>query len=84
MAKVVYATACCGDQPVGDGSFTPLQVHYAERFSAAGRTRCVSSMTTVYQGEPSVQLAQIADIPTSWCTSVTETSVTLLHALKIT
>ncbi|CAL8470982.1 g10524 [Coccomyxa elongata] len=35
---VLYATACCTDHPVGDGSFTPLQVNYAERFSAAGRT----------------------------------------------
>ncbi|KAK9901313.1 hypothetical protein WJX75_005944 [Coccomyxa subellipsoidea] len=35
---VLYATACCGDHAVGDGSFTPLQINYAERFSAAGRT----------------------------------------------
>jgi hypothetical protein len=36
---VIYTTACCSASPVGDGSFTPLQVHYQERFSAAGRTR---------------------------------------------
>lgn len=40
LLQVLYATACCTDHPVGDGSFTPLQVNYAERFSAAGRTRC--------------------------------------------
>ncbi len=40
--QVLYATACCGDHTVGDGSFTPLQVNYAERFSAAGRTRSVA------------------------------------------
>lgn len=37
--QVVYATACCGSSPQGDGSFLPLSVHYQERFSAAGRTR---------------------------------------------
>jgi polyribonucleotide nucleotidyltransferase len=36
---VIYTTACCDTKPTGDGSFTPLQVHYQERFSAAGRTR---------------------------------------------
>jgi hypothetical protein len=39
--QVLYATACCGNSPQGDGSFLPLSVHYQERFSAAGRTRCV-------------------------------------------
>jgi polyribonucleotide nucleotidyltransferase len=34
---VVLATVCAGAK-TGDGSFTPLAVHYAERFSAAGRT----------------------------------------------
>lgn len=42
MAKLgdtmLYTTACCSNEPAGDGSFLPLQVHYAERFSAAGRT----------------------------------------------
>jgi polyribonucleotide nucleotidyltransferase len=37
--QVLYATACCGDKPQGDGSFVPLSVHYQERFSAAGKTR---------------------------------------------
>lgn len=37
--QVLYATACCGTKPQGDGSFLPLSVHYQERFSAAGRTR---------------------------------------------
>ncbi|KXZ45459.1 hypothetical protein GPECTOR_54g200 [Gonium pectorale] len=35
---MIYATACCSPQPTGDGSFVPLTVNYAERFSAAGRT----------------------------------------------
>ncbi|PNW83947.1 hypothetical protein CHLRE_04g214501v5 [Chlamydomonas reinhardtii] len=35
---MLYATACCSASPTGDGSFTPLTVNYAERFSAAGRT----------------------------------------------
>ena len=39
-AQMVYTTACCSNDPVGDADFLPLQVHYAERFSAAGRTRC--------------------------------------------
>lgn len=34
---VLLATACAG-AATGDGSFVPLQVHYSERFSAAGRT----------------------------------------------
>lgn len=34
---VVYTTACAGGSS-GDGSFLPLAVHYAERFSAGGRT----------------------------------------------
>ena len=34
----VYTTACCSPSPSGDGSFVPLTVSYAERFSAAGRT----------------------------------------------
>lgn len=37
--QMLYTTACCGEQPEGDGSFLPLQVHYSERFSSAGRTR---------------------------------------------
>jgi polyribonucleotide nucleotidyltransferase len=36
---VLYATACCSSSPTGDGSFVPFTVNYAERFSAAGRTR---------------------------------------------
>ena len=44
--QVLYATACCGDHAVGDGSFTPLQINYAERFSAAGRTRCAPPSLT--------------------------------------
>ena len=39
--QVVYVTACCGDEPTGDADFLPLSVHYSERFSAAGRTRCI-------------------------------------------
>jgi polyribonucleotide nucleotidyltransferase len=35
---IVYTTACADDDAAGDGSFAPLQVHYTERFSAAGRT----------------------------------------------
>ncbi|EFJ41423.1 hypothetical protein VOLCADRAFT_107702 [Volvox carteri f. nagariensis] len=35
---MIYATACCSASPTGDGSFLPLTVNYAERFSAAGRT----------------------------------------------
>ncbi|GIM13944.1 hypothetical protein Vretimale_17037 [Volvox reticuliferus] len=35
---MIYATACCSPSPTGDGSFLPLTVNYAERFSAAGRT----------------------------------------------
>jgi len=40
LLQIVYTTACCSNEPVGDADFLPLQVHYAERFSAAGRTRC--------------------------------------------
>lgn len=36
--QVVYTTACAAPSPSGDGSFVPLTVNYAERFSAAGRT----------------------------------------------
>jgi hypothetical protein len=39
LLQVLYATACCGPKPQGDGSFVPLSVHYQERFSAAGKTR---------------------------------------------
>ncbi|KAL4419130.1 hypothetical protein ABPG77_002643 [Micractinium sp. CCAP 211/92] len=35
---MLYTTACAMEDNVGDGSFAPLQVHYTERFSAAGRT----------------------------------------------
>ena len=35
---VVYTTACASRECTGDGSFVPLTVNYAERFSAAGRT----------------------------------------------
>ena len=37
--QMVYVTACCSDFPTGDGQFVPLTVNYAERFSAAGKTR---------------------------------------------
>ena len=36
--QMLYTTACADDDNYGDGSFAPLQVHYTERFSAAGRT----------------------------------------------
>jgi polyribonucleotide nucleotidyltransferase len=35
---VLYNTACASRECTGDGSFVPLTVNYAERFSAAGRT----------------------------------------------
>ena len=35
---VLYTTACASRERTGDGSFVPLTVNYAERFSAAGRT----------------------------------------------
>jgi len=35
---IVYSTACASRDCTGDGSFVPLTVNYAERFSAAGRT----------------------------------------------
>lgn len=35
---MVYTTVCADEDSSGDGSFAPLQVHYTERFSAAGRT----------------------------------------------
>lgn len=35
---MVYTTACYDEDFASDGSFAPLQVHYSERFSAAGRT----------------------------------------------
>lgn len=35
---VIYSTACASREVTGDGSFVPLTVNYAERFSAAGRT----------------------------------------------
>ncbi|PSC72537.1 putative polyribonucleotide nucleotidyltransferase chloroplastic [Micractinium conductrix] len=35
---ILYTTACAVEDNAGDGSFAPLQVHYTERFSAAGRT----------------------------------------------
>ena len=35
---VLYTTACASRECTGDGSFVPLTVNYAERFSAAGRT----------------------------------------------
>ena len=40
--QVVYATACTGAEAAGD--FLPLSVSYAERFSAAGRTRCLPAV----------------------------------------
>jgi hypothetical protein len=36
--QMVYTTACYDEDFASDGSFAPLQVHYSERFSAAGRT----------------------------------------------
>lgn len=45
LLQVLYATACCGAKPQGDGSFLPLSVHYQERFSAAGKTRYHLSVT---------------------------------------
>lgn len=47
MMQVVYSTACCGEEAASDGSFTPLTINYNERFSAAGRTRCVEDASTV-------------------------------------
>lgn len=41
--QVVYSTACCGEEAASDGSFTPLTINYNERFSAAGRTRCIET-----------------------------------------
>ena len=35
---MLYTTACSDNDNYGDGSLAPLQVHYTERFSAAGRT----------------------------------------------
>lgn len=35
---MVYSTACASRECTGDGSFVPLTINYAERFSAAGRT----------------------------------------------
>ena len=35
---MLLTTACADEDSSGDGSFAPLQVHYTERFSAAGRT----------------------------------------------
>lgn len=35
---MLYTTACADEDSSGDGSFAPLQIHYSERFSAAGRT----------------------------------------------
>ena len=39
--QVLYSTACCGEEAASDGSYTPLTINYNERFSAAGRTRCI-------------------------------------------
>ncbi|KAH7432780.1 hypothetical protein KP509_07G039700 [Ceratopteris richardii] len=35
---IIYATACAAEEEVEPSDFTPLSVHYQERFSAAGRT----------------------------------------------
>jgi polyribonucleotide nucleotidyltransferase len=35
---MMYTTVCTDNDSAGDGSFAPLQINYAERFSAAGRT----------------------------------------------
>jgi hypothetical protein len=35
---VLYCTACADNRPCEPGDFAPFQVHYQERFSAAGRT----------------------------------------------
>lgn len=35
---MIYTTVCTDNDNAGDGSFAPLQINYAERFSAAGRT----------------------------------------------
>ena len=35
---MLYTTACASRDCTGDGSFVPLTVNYAERFSAAGKT----------------------------------------------
>eukprot|EP00775_Hariotina_reticulata_P013098 gene13098-13225_t len=70
---VLYATACCGSSPQGDGSFIPLQVHYQERFSAAGRT---SGSYLKREGRPrddDVLVARLVDRPLrpmfekGWC-----------------
>ncbi|GBF90656.1 polyribonucleotide nucleotidyltransferase [Raphidocelis subcapitata] len=60
---VIYTTACCANKPTGDGSFTPLQVHYQERFSAAGRT---SGSYLKREGRPKdddVLVARLVDRP---------------------
>ncbi|KAI8473323.1 MAG: chloroplast polyribonucleotide phosphorylase [Monoraphidium minutum] len=60
---VIYTTVCCDSKPTGDGSFTPLQVHYQERFSAAGRT---SGSFLKREGRPKdddVLIARLVDRP---------------------
>jgi hypothetical protein len=42
--QVIYTTVCADADNASDGSFAALQIHYNERFSAAGRTRCASGM----------------------------------------
>jgi len=62
LLQIVYTTACCSNEPVGDADFLPLQVHYAERFSAAGRTRCACPCK-LHQGSPtSVQCSVLASL----------------------
>jgi len=36
---VIYTTACSATSSADDGDFMPLSVHYAERYSSAGKTR---------------------------------------------
>lgn len=40
--QVIYTTACSATSSADDGDFMPLSVHYAERYSSAGKTRSAS------------------------------------------
>ena len=68
FAQMVYTTACASPYPAGDGTFLPLTVNYQERFSAAGKTRCVHGASCVrLDGTQAAPLLAILGLPCADC-----------------
>lgn len=47
--QVIYTTACSDMSSADEGDFMPLSVHYAERYSSAGKTRSASCVLFAHE-----------------------------------